>query len=262
MAARRAADSARWSPSRAWFLMGMRQRRIALYGGTFDPVHIGHLTVARALLTSFILDEVVFIPAHVAPHKRGAPPATTAWQRFAMLALATQEDPTLRVSTIELESPERPYTFETLGRLLNESGGGARLFFVMGADSWAEINTWREWEGVLLMTDHLVVTRPGFPLDAGHVPERARARIVDLRGANREETARALDESPGPAIFFTDVVEINVSATEIRHALADDSERAATLRQRVPLPVANFIEKYELYRNRHEPERITADDRH
>ena len=87
------------------------KRRIGLYGGTFDPVHLAHLEVARRLLELFALDEVLFIPACVAPHKRRTS-VTPALHRYAMLALATQDDERLRVSTIELDAPEKPYTVD------------------------------------------------------------------------------------------------------------------------------------------------------
>ncbi len=88
-----------------------RRRRIALYGGTFDPVHVGHTALARRLLELFSLDEVLFIPAHVAPHKRDRE-VSPALHRYAMLALATQGEERFRVSTVELDAPERPYTVE------------------------------------------------------------------------------------------------------------------------------------------------------
>ncbi len=121
------------------------RRRIALYGGTFDPVHHGHEAVARNLTGLFALDEVVFVPAYVAPHKRGRR-VSPALDRYAMLALATQDERLFRVSAVELNAPGRPYTVETLTHFRRELGERARLFFVMGADSWEEITTWREWE--------------------------------------------------------------------------------------------------------------------
>src|SRR6478672_6032078 len=86
----------------------MALRRVAIYGGTFDPVHNGHLEVARRVLKLFELDEVIFVPACVPPHKRNTN-ITSAFHRFAMLALATEEDQQLRVSTVELDAPELPY---------------------------------------------------------------------------------------------------------------------------------------------------------
>lgn len=161
----------------------MAERRVAIYGGSFDPVHDGHLALARELVRLFAFDALHFVPAHHAPHKRSSRP-TSAWHRFAMLALATQEDAALKVSTAELEAPERPYTVETIARLRAElAGGGARLFFVMGADSWAEIATWREWERLLSLTDTVVVTRPGYELALDHVTEEIRGRARDVRGS-------------------------------------------------------------------------------
>src|SRR6185295_9075661 len=122
----------------------MALRRAAIYGGTFDPVHNGHLEVARRVQKLFGLDEVMFVPACVPPHKRDAG-ISSAFHRFAMLALATEKDERLRVSTIELDQPDRPYAVETVARMQAELGSGVRLFFIMGADSWAEITTWREW---------------------------------------------------------------------------------------------------------------------
>lgn len=230
-----------------------RQRRIGLYGGTFDPVHDGHLAVARELLKLFSLDEVLFIPAHVAPHKRQVPPASP-FHRHAMLALATEDETRFRISTVELDEPERPYTVETILRLRDELGG--QLIFVMGADSWEEITTWREWERVLALVAHVVVTRPGYELRTDHVSEAVRARIVDLRGGASEQEVRAAEMTGEPRIYFTDAVKMEVASSEIRRAL-----RAATAGNepeasiRAPQPVAGYIKKYRLYRETHETER-------
>src|SRR5690349_24861741 len=93
------------------------KRRLALYGGTFDPVHLGHVEVARAVSKLFEIEEVLFIPAQVAPHKVGRP-VTAPLHRYAMLALATQDDPQLAVSTFEIEAPDRRYTVDTLAHFI------------------------------------------------------------------------------------------------------------------------------------------------
>ncbi|MGA9996539.1 MAG: nicotinate-nucleotide adenylyltransferase [Pyrinomonadaceae bacterium] len=224
------------------------RKRIALYGGTFDPVHVGHLEIARKLLQLFALDELLFIPAYVAPHKRESE-VTPAWHRYACLALATQNEDALCVSTIELDAPERPYTFETLTRLQIKLGFSARLFFVMGADSWSEIDTWREWERVLSLTDQIVITRPGYELSAAHVTPHIRAKLVDLRGASEARVASEIDNrktDEGTKIFVTDAVLNDVSATAIRRAVRDG--RSDEWERLVPPPVAEYIRKYRLYR--------------
>ena len=221
-------------------------KRIALYGGTFDPVHRGHIAVAHGLSKIFALDEVVLIPAYVAPHKR-VKGVTPALHRYAMLALATQAEPGLRVSTIELDAPERPFTFETLTLVREKLGDETQLFFIMGADSWMEITTWREWEKVLGLSNHIVVTRPGYDLSAEHVTPAVRARIVDLRGGQEKEQAAAIiDESDRIRIYVTDAVNMDVSATAIRQAVRENRE--ADWLKDVHPAVADYIRKYGLYR--------------
>lgn len=218
------------------------KKRAAIYGGTFDPVHNGHLKVARRVQKLFGLDELFFVPACVPPHKRGAG-ISPAFHRFAMLALATQQDEPLRVSTLELDNPERPYAVETVARMREQLGADYRLFFVMGADSWSEITTWREWQRLLTMCDHVVVSRPGYELNK----PAAGANLIDLRGKTDDEIGALISQSASPAVFVTDAVFEDVSATEIRAAARQRDADALT--KMVPREVATYIEKYGLYRN-------------
>lgn len=221
------------------------RRRIAVYGGTFDPVHTGHEAVARNLTELFALDEFVFVPAYVAPHKRGRK-VSPALDRYAMLALATQDERLFRVSAVEVNAPERPYTVETLTHFLGGFGERARLFFVMGADSWEEITTWREWERLLTLADQLVVTRPGYELPTGHVTEAVRERIVDARGMAGERVEDELQRDEGPRVYLTDAANVKAAATDVRAAVArGDWESLDAL---VAPAVAEYIRKYRLYR--------------
>ena len=219
----------------------MSIRRAAIYGGTFDPVHNGHLTVARSVAQLFALDQLIFVPACTPPHKRDAG-ISPAFQRFAMLALATEDDASFIVSTIELDEPERPYAVDTVARIQKQIGSDSRLFFIMGADSWAEITTWFEWEKLLRMCDQIVVTRPGYEL-----VEANGAAVSDVRGMSEDEVSVLIEGHSERQAFFTDAAILDVSATAIRAAArAGDSEK---LRESVPETVANYIEKHELYRN-------------
>jgi len=212
-------------------------RRVAIYGGTFDPVHNGHLEVARPVLKLFELDEVIFVPACVPPHKRNQK-LTSAFHRFAMLALATEADQRLLVSTVELEAPERPYAVETVARMKRE---GERLFFLIGADSWAEIATWYEWRKLLQMCDLIVVTRPGYEIRSQDAGE-----LVDVRGRERNALADLLNRESGPRVFVTDAAMVDVAARNVRAACqSDDRESLPT---QLPQAVANYIEKYGLYK--------------
>ncbi len=223
------------------------KKRIALYGGTFDPVHRGHLAVARTIAQLFEIDELLFVPAWLAPHKRTRD-VTPALHRYGMLALATQQDARLRISSFELEAPDRSYTVETLAHFESELGTDAELFFLMGADSWSEIQTWREWERLLMMANHIVVTRPGYQLELAGMPDEVLERIVDMRKG--QETAGRKSTDPGKRIFFTDAVQLEISATEIRRAAREEQfERLVEL---VPKSVADYLTKYELYRETNE----------
>jgi nicotinate-nucleotide adenylyltransferase len=212
-------------------------KRIAFYGGTFDPPHLGHLTIAEQLLKTFALDEFVFIPAFHAPHKMRTKP-TSPYDRFTMLCMATAETPAASVSRLELELPEKPFTVETLERLkaIHE---GDKIFFVMGADSWMDILTWREWERVLLMTDHIVVTRPGVDVSIDHVTDAIRERIVDVR----DVPTFSIDDASSH-IYLTNAVNIDISASQIRSGIRHGE---TDWRSDVPVPVANYIEKYQIY---------------
>ena len=212
--------------------------RVAYYGGSFDPVHRGHLAIGQTLLTQFELDRLVFIPAFHAPHKLRKD-STSAYDRFAMLCLVTQNEPRMFVSKMEIEMPGRPYSVETLERLSVEHPDD-EIFFVMGADSWMDIATWREWEKVLSLSNHIVVTRPGIEIGFTHVTDDVRARIVDLR-----ETAGT---RPGPhasrSIYVTDSVNLDISATLIRHRIRENDP---SWHKDVPAEVANYVEKYQIY---------------
>ena len=199
--------------------------RIAFYGGTFDPVHIGHLEIARRVSRVFEIDKVVFIPAQVAPHKVGRP-VTEPIHRYAMLALATQADPQLLVSTFELDAPDRRYTVDTVEHFQRELGDSNELFFIMGADSWSEITTWRDWERLLTMINHIVVTRPGFESSKSHLGEL------------------------GERVVFTDAVMLDISATNIRRMASEG--RYEDLAGLLPGPVLEYIRKYQIYRELNE----------
>lgn len=227
-------------------------KKVAFYGGSFDPLHNGHLTIARKLIEIFVLEEFVFIPAFHAPHKKDKKP-TSAFHRFAMMCLATQAEEKIKVSKMELDAPEKPFTFETQTKLKDELTG-AEIFFVIGADSWQEIDTWREWEKVLTLTNIIVVTRPDYEISFSHVTEEIRKRIVDLRKKKNspqidtdKRLLKAEDRKPkteDQKIYITDAVNLDVSATEIRHKIrAGEND----WRELLPPEVAKYIEKYELY---------------
>ncbi|HKP88040.1 MAG TPA: nicotinate (nicotinamide) nucleotide adenylyltransferase, partial [Blastocatellia bacterium] len=194
---------------------------------------------------NFALDQLLLIPAHAPPHKQSRS-ISDAYHRYAMAVLATLDDPRVKVSAIEIEAPDKPYTFETIERLRGVYGSQAVLFFVMGADSFEELNLWREPERILANANVIVITRPGYDLSSSHLPPELAANIIDLRrkpgGPDGGELGR--HEMNASHIFLTDYVRSDISATEIRRRVRDGE----TVEGMVPPRVADYIEKYGLYR--------------
>lgn len=227
-------------------------RKIAFFGGSFDPVHSGHIEIAKVLLKEFDLDVFVFVPAFHAPHKRDIEPSSP-YHRFAMLALATDGMEDIGISTIELEDPDSPYTIETMEKV-KVKFPETEIYFVIGADSWMDITTWRLWEDVLTSTNIIVVTRPGVEIGFSHVTSEIRERVVDLRGrrsakgsdVETEDASGSSEPSDQSlSIFITDSVNANVSATALRKSIRDGKYGWKKL---VPGPAARHIEKYGLYK--------------
>lgn len=185
-----------------------------------------------------MLSRFVFIPAFHAPHKVRLKP-TSAYDRYAMLCIVTSDQQRMSVSRIEIEAPEKPYSVETMPKLI-EMYPNDDLFFVIGGDSWEEITTWREWERVLSLMNIIVVTRPGTELTTDHVTAEIKDRIVDVRGKYWVD-----DLAASPSIYLSDAVDMDVSATEIR---ANIREGGNDWYSDVPEEVANYIEKYQIYK--------------
>lgn len=223
--------------------MSEERQRIGVYGGTFDPLHNGHFAVAKAILQAFALDEMLFVPTFVPPHKRKQA-ISSPFHRLAMLALATANEPRMFVDTIELEAPARPYTIETLQRLQAERPQ-AQLFFVMGADSFRDVTMWRDHERLLNDFSVIVATRPGYLEAAGniaaHLAPALQARIVDLRGGR----FAAATDLIAPHVYLTDYIEVDVAATSIRQRAA----QGQAVDNYTPPAVAAYIAKYSLYQN-------------
>jgi nicotinate-nucleotide adenylyltransferase len=222
-----------------------QRKRIAIYGGTFDPVHSAHLEIARRVTRLFEIDTFLMVPAKMAPHKFDRE-VSSPLHRYAMLALATESEPQVRISTFELDGSGRQYTVDTLAHFRAQLGESTDLFFVMGADSWTEITTWYEWRRLLALTNLIVVTRPGYVISFDHAGAEMAARVVDLR---HSESEGALMNEGERKVFVTDVVMMDVSATDIRRAAQTSS---AELNKLVPAEVADYIRKYGLYRKTHE----------
>jgi len=223
-----------------------RERRIALFGGTFDPIHIGHLAVARAGERRFHLDETHFIPTGRPPHKHRRGMASYA-DRYAMVALACADHPRFIASLAESgaghSGREIFYSIETVRHFKQKyHGPGVRLYFLLGADSFLHIPTWRDYETLLGLCDFIVASRPGFQSDALRlvIPPELFARPGSAH-ASLDPRAISLRRT---TIYLLDTVSSHVSATEVRHRL-DTHESIHGL---VPPRVEEYISKQALYR--------------
>jgi len=146
--------------------------RLGLLGGTFDPIHMGHLLVAEVARHALALDRVLFVPAGDPPHKGES--VTAAEHRYAMTLLATGGNEAFQVSRRELERAGPSYSLVTIGEMQAELPAGGELFFIVGADAILEIRTWYRWEDVLRACRFLAVSRPGFDLSSTEIRERVR----------------------------------------------------------------------------------------
>jgi nicotinate-nucleotide adenylyltransferase len=203
--------------------------RIAVLGGTFDPIHNGHLAVAQATATAFSIDEVHFVPAYSAPHKQSLS-VTSPFHRFAMVALATLPFERYKASTIEVDALAKKYTVDTL-QLMQRTHPGDQLFFVLGTDMYSEIETWKEPRRLFELAHLVVVNRLGFSFREDVAPFHVL----------RENQKAVIPEEP--TVFYLPFVRQPISSTEIR----DDRKNGRDVRQRLPAAVWNYIERNRLY---------------
>jgi nicotinate-nucleotide adenylyltransferase len=198
----------------------LMSRHIGVMGGTFDPIHQGHLVAAEEARWQFDLDQVVFVPTGQPWQKPvGVSPAE---DRYRMTELATASNPGFTVSRLEVDHPGPTYTVDTLRRLRAAQPDGARLFFIIGADAMLQILTWKEPDQVLALAELIAATRPGFDLD------------------------RLVSQVPGAAgrVHRMDIPALAISSSDLRARVA----RGIPIRYLVPDEVARYIHDHALYR--------------
>jgi nicotinate-nucleotide adenylyltransferase len=215
---------------------------IVCFGGTFDPVHNGHLAIARAARDALAAD-VHLLPAADPPHKgaRGA----DAEQRAAMLALALDGERGLRLDRRELRRPGPSWTVDTLRELRAEHGIDAPIAWMIGGDSLAALDTWKEWRALFALAHLIAVERPGTRLDADGLARRAPA--VQAEAAGRWRTLAALRAAPAGGLAVLPLSELRPEAsTELRRRI----RTGEPWREWVPPAVAAYIVRHGLYRSR------------
>lgn len=213
-------------------------RRLGVLGGTFDPIHLGHLDAARAARRALDLDDVLLMPARVPPHKAAAPLAS-AWHRFAMAALAASDQPDLRVSDIELQEAGPSYTARTLDRLAQAGYRPGQIFFISGTDAFAEITAWRDYPDLLDRSHFVVVSRPGNAAD--HMPRRLPDLAARMRSPQGADTTAGDADATG--IWLVAAPTRDVSSSSVRACVG----RGQAVDRLVPPAVATHIARHDLY---------------
>jgi len=215
----------------------MIRRRIGILGGTFDPVHCGHVDTAVAAVQALDLTEMIVVPASLPPHR--AQPIASAFHRFAMVAMAVAGRSGWSASDLEVLSPaSRSFTSDTL-RQFRDRGVAARdLFFVLGADAFNEIATWHEYPALLDLAHFAVVSRPGTRAD------ELRDRLPSLAGRMVVPSDALRQDTSGTLIFLIEAPTSDVSSTAIRRRVA----LGETVAGMVPASVLQHIQQHGLYR--------------
>lgn len=208
--------------------------RLGLLGGTFDPVHLGHLALADTAQRALGLTAIRLLPSRLPPHRPDAP-AASAYHRFAMLALAVADRPGWGVSDAELLRDGPSYTFDTLTALGAMGHDPLQLVFIIGADAFAEIATWSRYPAVLDLAHFAVVARPG------HTVAAVRDALPQLEPRVLEPSA--LDGATRPGLLYLQSDTPAVSSTVIRRRAAEGQ----SLEGLVPPAVAAHIHRHQLY---------------
>jgi nicotinate-nucleotide adenylyltransferase len=197
--------------------------RLGIMGGTFDPVHFGHLVAAEEALVQFNLDKVVFMPTG-RPVRKTHRHVSSAEDRYLMTVIATASNPDFEVSRLEIDRPGATYTIDTILQLREIHGPRAELFFISGADAVREILTWKDADRIAEMCTFIAATRPGFDAEIGSLESR--------------------EGVPAPRVEAMEVPALAISSSDIRARVS----ARRPVRYLLPEAVAAYIEKNGLYR--------------
>jgi nicotinate-nucleotide adenylyltransferase len=203
-------------------------QKIGIMGGTFNPIHNGHLVTAQEALSQFNLDRVIFIPTGNPPHKTEQEIADSE-DRYIMTVIATSSNSNFFVSRIEIDKKKKSYTIDTVRKLKKKYGKGSSLYFVTGADAILEILTWKNTGEIISLCKFIAATRPGYDM----------TRIQDLRNklfSSEEESYKK--------IYIMEIPALSISSTDIRNRLRS----GRPVDYLVPEGVCNYILKHGLYK--------------
>ncbi len=214
-------------------------KRIGLFGGTFNPIHYGHLRPAQEIRDWLDLAQVIFIPASDPPHKEKKE-ILPAPLRAAMVRLAIADNPHFSLSEIEIRRPGKSYSVETVADFRRDLGDETELYFILGLDAFLEIGTWKEPATLFGLCHFVIMTRPGFGnnFTPEHLP-------VDLAGDFCYDSQKGVYlHKSGYGVLPKEITALDISSTKIR----DSVERGRSIKYLVPATVEDFIVQQRLYR--------------
>lgn len=216
----------------------MRIRRIGLFGGTFNPIHYGHLRPAEEILGDFQLDQVVYIPSADPPHKKKEGILSASW-RVKMLGLAIADNPHFSLSEVEVNRPGKSYSIETLTHFRKESGPQAQLYFILGLDAFKEIATWKEYESLFELCHFIIMIRSGF--EKKFSPDLLPVELAEKFCYDGFQ--EAYWHSSGFRVYPKEITALDILATKIRENL----RVGRSIRYLLPPAVEALIYQKKLY---------------
>lgn len=213
---------------------------LGLLGGTFDPIHLGHLRLAEELGEALALTEVRFLPAGTPPHR--VQPQASAADRLAMVRLAIAGNPRFKLDEHEIDKTTPCYTADTLRQLRAELGSERPLILFLGADAFLGLATWHDWRRLFDLAHLAVAHRPGFDPVCGQ--SNMPAALAQELARRRTETVADLYASPAGCIYLHAITQLDIAASHIRHRI----QSGASVRYLVPDAVLDYIARRQLYR--------------
>ncbi|MFC2165467.1 nicotinate-nucleotide adenylyltransferase [Acidobacteriota bacterium] len=222
--------------------MSKAQEKIGLFGGTFNPIHLGHIKAAEIVAKRFLLDKLFFIPSYIPPHKESVKIASPR-HRLRMVELAVESFPHFIPSSIEIDAGGKSYSIVTLKKIKAQYPE-ARMLFLLGVDAFLEIETWRDYENVLEQCSFIIMSRPQFHLEDAHevLSKKYNQRIVALSGDNAPVNIEESDN----LIFLAQIHALDISSTEVRERVM----RNQSIQDLVPESVEHYIKERGLYQKK------------
>ena len=216
-------------------------QKIGILGGTFNPIHYGHLAAAEEVCSRLKLDQVLFVPSFLPPHKQDEVIPSAA-QRQEMVALAIAGNPHFSLSDIEVKREGMSYSIDTVAEL-RHLHPATDFYFITGLDSFMEIQTWKEWERLLSLCSFVVLSRPGYAFSGLASLNFMRQAVDTLHALDQRELTRAVLEIGRSTVYLEQIPLYDISSTDIRQRV----RQGRTIKYLLPACVETYIIKNKIY---------------